>query len=191
MNSPLLIKLAKRKTGWRPQLVIDTETRKARRNACMVTNGKTATLVELEAGDLDNRQIDMALEMKVLEKLKQLEERDNNIMLREVIIFSAIASAALNQAQFFVPLVEQQAKLRIGTFKTNTEAFVNSIQKDAIGFHGEKMEMLLDNLEDATHRTFQKFGDAIIAGKLPQFIDYINKFDTTPESAEPKMKAVK
>ena len=76
MNSPILMKLSGRKSGWRPQLIVDTETKKPRRNACMVTNGKIAKLIELEAGDMDDRTIDEALEKKALETIKALEDRD-------------------------------------------------------------------------------------------------------------------
>jgi hypothetical protein len=168
--------MSKRKSGWRPQLAVDTKTKKARRNACMVTNGKSAILVELESGDMDDRTIDEALEVKTLNMIKALEERDSNIMFREVIIFSAIANAAINQSLFFLPLVEHKAKQRLNSFKTDTEVFVKTIQKEAIGVHGDQMEQLLDNLEDATHRTFQKFGDAIIKGKIPEFINLIESF---------------
>jgi len=177
MNSPLLKKISKRKTGWRTKLVVDTKTKLPRRNACMVSNGKIAKLIEVDNTDLDDRQTDMALETKAIEVIDQMEKKDRDIMLRETIIFSAIASASINQSQFFVPLVRQEAKMRLKSFVADTERFVNIIQKEAIGVHGDQMEQLLDNLEDATHRTFQKFGDAIIKGKLPEFINLIESFE--------------
>lgn len=194
MNSPLLKKLSKKKTGWRPKLVIDTETKKPRRNACMVSNGRRSKLVELQSEDLDNRQIDMALEMKVLEVIDDLEQADRDTMFRETIIFSSIASASINQAQYFVPLVRQEAKMKLKSFVGDTERFVNIIQKEAIEFNPELLEPLLDNLEDATHRTFQKFGDAIIHGKLPEFINMIEAFEAKPpeeKKPDPKPAAKK
>lgn len=190
MNSPILMRMSKRKSGWRPQLVIDTETSKARRNACLVTNGKSAILVELESGDMDDRTIDEALEVKTLNMIKALEERDSNIMFREVIIFSAIANAAINQSLFFLPLVEHKAKQRLNSFKTDTEVFVKTIQKEAIGFHGDKIEDTLENLEDAVHRTFQKFGDSLVHGKLPEFINMIEAFEAKPPEEPIKLKKV-
>ena len=184
MNSPLLKKLAKKKTGWRPKLIIDTKSKLPRRNACMVSNGRRSRLVELESKDLDNRQIDMALQIKALEVIYAMEKLDRDTMFRETIIFSAIASASINQAQYFVPLVRQEAKMKLKSFVGDTERFVDIIQKEAIEFNPEILEPLLDNLEDATHRTFQKFGDALIHGKLPEFINMIEAFEAKPPEKE-------
>ena len=184
MNSPILNKLAKKKSGWWPQALVDEDTKKIKRNACMVTNGKDAILVEVTKEDLDNRGLDEALEKKALAMILKLEERDSEIMHREVIIFSAIAMACVNQAQFFVPLVRQEAKMKMNQFKGDTLRFVETIQKEAVGIHGDQMAILLDSLEDATHRTFQKFGDALIYGKMPEFIQMIENFQAKPPDAD-------
>jgi len=193
MNSPILRKIAKRKTGWRPEMMVDSETNKPIRNKCMVHNGHTSKLIEVEGGT--DEEIDLKLQATVIEAIAQLTQRDKDIMFREVIIFSAIASASINQAQYFTPLVAQEAKMRMKEFVGQTEKFVNIIQKEAVGFNGADMEALLDNLEDATHRTFQKFSDSIIAGKLPDFIDYISAFNTEvpakKKAPAKKLKAVK
>lgn len=177
MNSPLLIKLSRKKTGWKPTFIVDTKSKKPRRDACMIGNGKRAKLVEVEE-KLEGVELDNALEKLALQTIEALETNDRNILYREVIVFSAIASASIGQAQYFTPLVRQEAKMKMKQFVGDTEKFVNVIQKEAIGFHGEKLESVLDNLEDATHRVFQKFGDAIIAGKLPEFINMVSAFDT-------------
>jgi hypothetical protein len=186
MNSPILMKLSKRKSGWRPKMVVDTKTKKARRDACMVTNGKSAKMIEVEGAD--DRELDDKLEASVLETIAQLEQRDREILYREVIIFSAIANASINQSMFFLPLVQQEAKMKLNQFKNQTERFVSVIQKEAIGVHGDQMKMVLDSLEDAVHRTFQKFGDALITGKLPAFIEMIEAFETKEVVLEEKPK---
>jgi hypothetical protein len=187
MNSPILIKMSKNKSGWRPKVLID-DKKKVKRNACMITNGKRSKLVELDPKDLDNRSIDDALEKKALEMIFALEQQDKDILYREVLIFSAIAMASIDQAQFFVPLVQQQAKMKMKQFKGATEKFVEAIQAEALNIKGTNIESLLDILEDATHVTFQKFGDALIHGKMDEFLKMINDFEAKPPE-EKKVEA--
>ena len=107
MRSKMLKDMAKEKSGWRPKAIVDAEIKKPQNDRCMVTNGTSSKLVIVEGAD---SELDSLLEKRVMKEIRDLVAKDNEIMLRETIIFSAIAQASVTQAQTFVPLVKQEAK---------------------------------------------------------------------------------
>ena len=183
MKSPLLRKLAKRKIGWRPEAIMD-DSGKPNRYACMVTNGVIAKLVD--SGTKLDSVADQILEKKVIDLINELNKRDEEIIKRDSIIFSVLASATIGQAQSWVGLIHQKGKANLNTMINHIEKVVNDIQKDAIDMGGEQMEIMLDALEDATHRVFQQLGTAIDEGRIPEFLQHVESFNKSKDEESEK-----
>jgi len=182
----MLLEMSKDRNGWRPVVVSDPESGKQLNDRCMVSNGKDAKLIIVEGKDED---LDSLLEKKVMKEIRDLVNRDEAIMLRETLIFSAIAQASVSQAQIFVPLVKQAAKATLNSYVSHSSKIVKAIQKDAINMHGEQMELMLNNLEAAASAVYGKFGDALVNGNMPEFMDHVLSFGVNTE--KPKSKVIK
>ena len=188
MRSKMLLNMSQDKKGWRPVSVSNPDTGKTHNDRCMISNGRDSKLVIVEGED---EELDSLLEKKVMKEIKDLVERDRGIMLRETLIFSAIAQASVSQAQQFVGLVQRDAKMQLTSYVNHADKIVKAIQKDAISLHGEQMEMMLKNLEEAANAVYQKFGDSLVKGNLPELMTHILSFDNTEKPKVVKMKAVK
>jgi hypothetical protein len=187
MRSQKLINLAKDTDGWHVAPLLDDDGNQYR-DRCMVKKGALSKLVVVE--EYEEETVDYLLEKKVIGVIKELVEKDKMMMLRETVIFSAMGMALVGQAQQFVGLVKYEGKMKLKTATQHIEKLSEQLQKDFMDTNIEQMAPLLDGLEDATHRVHQKFGDAIIAGKLPAFIDHIQAFNTEEEK-KPKKKTSK
>lgn len=192
MRSKMLKQMAQDKNGWRPVAVSNPDTGEDFIDRCMVSNGAVSKILIVEGED---DELDSLLEKKVMLEIKNLVAKDNEIMLRETLIFSAIAQASVFQAQIFVPLVQREAKMSLNAYVNHSEKIVKAIQKDAIAVHGEPMKLMLDNLEEAAKAVYGKFGDMLVEGTLPQFMTHVLSFDPTAPKIEDgkvvEMKAVK
>ncbi len=184
----MLLDMSKDRNGWRPVVVSDPESGKQLNDRCMISNGKDAKLIIVEGDDKD---LDSLLEKKVMKEIRDLVAKDEAIMLRETLIFSAIAQASVSQAQIFVPLVKQAAKSTLNSYVSHSSKIVKAIQKDAINMHGEQMEIMLNNLEAASNAVYGKFGDALINGTMNEFMDHVLSFGVNTEKPKPKKKQVK
>ncbi len=178
--------MSKERKGWRPVVVSDPESGKQLNDRCMVSNGKDAKLIIVEGDDKD---LDSLLEKKVMKEIRDLVARDEAIMLRETLIFSAIAQASVSQAQIFVPLVKLKARTTLNTYVNHTSKIVKAIQKDAMSMHGEQMRLMLNNLEGAANALYGKFGDALAEGNMPEFMDHVLSFGVNTE--KPKLVKMK
>lgn len=182
MRSPLLQKLSRRKTGWKPKPLLDEEG-KIFRNKCMVGNGTLSRLVEINEKD---PAVDKRLEHEVIKLIKQLEEKDENFIKKESLIFSVIAMASISQAQHFVGFLHKDGKLELNRFINQTEKVVKRIQKDAIDVGGEQMETMFDSLEDISHKVFQHLSYSIEQGKVVEFLNCIEEFSNAEKPVKKK-----
>ena len=178
MRSPLLKKLSKRKSGWKPESVTDDDG-KIYINRCMISKGSLSKLVEVVGAEED--KVDLLLERKALMLIKELETNDQLFVQRQSLIFSVIAQAGVSQALHFVGNMEQTGKMELNRYINQTEKIVNIIQKDAIKVNGEQMEQMFDNLEDISHKVFQHFSHAIEKGKVVEFLNLIEEFSNAEE----------
>ena len=189
MRSKMLLDMSQDRNGWRPVVVSDPESGEQLHDRCMVSNGKDAKLIIVEGDDKD---LDGLLEKKVMKEIKDLVARDEGIMLRETLIFSAIAQASVSQAQIFVPLVKHNAKATLNSYVNHASKVVKAIQNDAVNVHGEQMKAMLNNLEGAANAVYGKFGDALIEGNFPEFMDHVLSFGVNTEKSKlVKMKPSK
>ena len=188
MRSKMLLDMSQDRNGWRPVVVSDPESGEQLHDRCMVSNGKDAKLIIVEGDDKD---LDGLLEKKVMKEIKDLVARDEGIMLRETLIFSAIAQASVSQAQIFVPLVKHNAKATLNSYVNHASKVVKAIQKDAVNVHGEQMKAMLNNLEGAANAVYGKFGDALVEGNFPAFMDYVLSFGNTEKPKLVKKKPAK
>ena len=173
MRSKLLHKLSRRKEGWKPEMLID-DTGKPFLNRCMVGNGRISKLVEVTTDDED--MVDHLLEAEVIKTIKNLEEKDEIFIKKQTLIFSVIAQASTSQAQQFVGLIHRDGKMELNRYINQSENLIKRLQKEYIETYGKNMEIIIDNLEDATHRVFQNFSYAIEKGKVQEFINHIIEF---------------
>lgn len=174
MKSKLLNKLATRKTGWRPEAIFDTETKVMVLDACMVTNGHVHILVK--AGTDIEGLFDRMLEQNVIRVIKECEEKDNLFIQKQTIIFSALASASVGQAQCFVGMIDRAGKMELNRYINSNEHIIKTIQSEAIKVVGPQMKELLEGIEDSSFVLFQSFCTAMEIGKAPEFLEHVKSF---------------
>jgi Ser-tRNA(Ala) deacylase AlaX len=188
MKSKLLRRMVKEDPStWCVAPILDDDGNEYRDRA-MVKKGALSQLVIAHTNK--DGIVDDALEKKVMGVVKDLVDRDRNMMMKNLVIFSAVAQASVSCCMQFVGLVERQAKVKLNQYVQNTERLVKAIQGDNVSAYGKPMEDMLENLEDAAHVVYQKFADTIEVGKLAQFMDHVDAFDTT-ETPEAKMEVEK
>ena len=185
----MLLEMSKDRNGWRPVVVSDPKSGKQLNDRCMVSNGKDAKLIIVEGDDKD---IDGLLEKKVMKEIKNLVKMDEAVMLRETLIFSAIAHASICQTKTFSPLVKSKARATLNKYVNHASKVIEAIQKDAVNVHGEQMKAMLNNLEGAANALYGKFGDALVEGNMPEFMDHVLSFGVNTEKSKlVKMKPSK
>ena len=114
----MLIDMAQSKNGWKPVAISNPETGVKQNDRCMISNGRVSKLVVVNGDDKD---IDSLLEKRVMKEIRDLVAEDESIMLRETLVFSAIAQASVSQAQIFAPLVQREAKASLNNYVSHAE----------------------------------------------------------------------
>ena len=142
----------------------------------MITKGGKELKLEVENTGDANKNLE---NLKILaeKKIDEQIEAEMEIFFREVMIFSAMSSAAIGQAMYFKPLLNHGAASDMNLYQKNTEKLVKFLEKKAIEKHGQKIEDALELMEECKFTVYQKFVDSIRNGKLEQFMKVINEFN--------------